>query len=160
MIYPCNYEDFRDIIFSAICGPIPKVVTIFLTNKPAAEKLEKIISDLTNEKPKRWDDKDFFHSSFVTENGARISIYQREESSRLTRGFTCGFRTNDVIVDQDYSLADFYEIYMPMCSLGGATYSIDSHYICSYFETEHKKGMDEIEYWKKVRKENDNKKSN
>lgn len=153
MIYSCNYEDFRDIIFSAICGPIPKVVTIFLKNKPAAEKLEKIISDLTNEKPKRWDEKDFFHSSFVTENGAKISIYQRENSH-----FTCGFRTNDIIVDQDYPLADFYEIYMPMCSLGGATYSIDSHYICSYFEKEHQKGMDEIEYWKKVRKEDGNKK--
>lgn len=149
MIYPCNYTLLRDLVFSAIYAPIPKTVTIILKNKNAAEKLEKIIFDLTNIQSKKWSSNTFY-TSFIGKNGGQIKIYYFENSR-----FTLGFRTNDIIVDEEFPLVDFYEIYIPMCNLlgRGDTYSIKSYDIYSWEANEHQKGMEEIEYWRKVRKE-------
>ena len=153
MINDCNYEVLRDVVFSAICGPIPKMVLIFIRNKCAAERLKDIIFDWTNIEPKVWKE-NYIQYSFTAGNGARIWIYQREKLN-----FTCGVRANDVIADWDYPLSDFYEILMPMSNLGiGNIYSIRVNDILYHWDKAHEKGMDDIEYWRKVRKEDEDKK--
>lgn len=149
MIYPCNYTQLRDLVFSTIYAPIPRTLTIILKNENAAEKLGDIIFDLTKIQPKKWRS-NAFYTSFVGENGGQIKIYYFENSR-----FILGFRTNDIIADEEFPLVDFYETYMPMCNLlgRGDTYSIKSYDIYSWKANEHQKGMEEIEYWRKVRKE-------
>lgn len=152
MIYPCSYEELRDIIFSAVYNPIPKTIVIVLRQEHIAKELEKIIYDLIEIKPKQYE-KSYYYSVFTGVNGGRIQIYAIK--NRLC---TLGLRANDVIADVEFPLNDFYQLFQPMCNIGvGALYSIDTYNFYSSFADPHKKGMEEIEYWKKVRKEDENK---
>ena len=109
------------------------------------EKLSNIIADLTHLKPEISTCND--SHCFRSPTGGLFEIYYRDRYKCC-----CGKRAHNVIADSEYPLIDFYEIFMPMCNLGfGSTYSINSYNIIQYWDEAHKKGKEDIDYWKKVR---------
>ena len=147
MIYPCDYQEFMNIVFSFYYNPIPIWTQVFVTKKEAMEKLSGIIADLTNLKPEvsSCDNSHYFRSP----TGGLFEIYCRDRYQ-----FCCGKRAHNVIADSEYPLIDFYEIFMPMSNLGfGCTYSINSYDIIQHWDEAHEKGKENINYWKKVREE-------
>lgn len=144
MIYPCDYQDFIDIVFSFYYKSIPVWTQVFVTQKEAMEKLNSIIVDLTNLKPEKFCNNSY---RFKSPTGGIFEIYYRERYQ-----FSCGKRAHNVIADSEYPLIDFYEIFMPMSNLGfGCTYSINSYDIIQHWDKAHKKGKEEINYWEKAR---------
>lgn len=154
MIYPCDYQEFMNIVFSFYYNPVPVWTQVFVTKKEAMEKLSNIIADLTHLKPE-VSSCDNSHC-FKSPTGGLFEIYCKERYQ-----FCCGKRAHNVIADSEYPLIDFYEIFMPMCNLGfGCTYSINSWDVIQYWDKAHEKGKEDIAYWKKVREEDANKKLN
>lgn len=153
MIYPCNYQEFINIVFSFYYNPIPIWTQVFVTKEEAVEKLSNIIADLTHLKPEISSCNN--SHCFRSPTGGLFEIYYRERYQ-----FSCGKRAHNVIADSEYPLIDFYEIFMPMSNLGfGGTYSINSYDIIQHWDEAHKKGKEDIDYWERVRKDG-NKKSN
>lgn len=117
------------------------------------KKLSSIIADLTNLKPEISSCNN--SHCFRSPTGGFFEIYYRDRYKDC-----CGKRAHNVIADSEYPLIDFYEIFMPMSNLGfGGIYSINSYDIIQHWDKAHEKGKEDIEYWKKVR-ENDNKEFN
>ena len=151
MIYPCNYQDFMNIVFFFYYNPIPIWTQVFVSKKEAMEKLNNIIVDLTYLKPEVSSCNNSYR--FRSPTGGLFEIYYRD---RYECG--CGKRAHNVIADSEYPLIDFYEIFMPMSNLGfGDTYSINSYDIIQYWDKAHEKGKEDIKYWEKVRKEDEDK---
>lgn len=153
MIYPCDYQEFMNIVFSFYYNPIPIWTQVFVSKKEAMEKLNDIIADLTHLKPEVLSCNDSY--CFRSPTGGLFEIYYRDRYKCC-----CGKRAHNVIADSEYPLIDFYEIFMPMSNLGfGGTYSINSYDIIQYWDKAHEKGKEDIDYWERVRKDG-NKKSN
>lgn len=153
MIYPCDYQEFMNIVFSFYYNPIPIWTQVFVTKKEAMKKLSNIITDLTNLKPEKFSSNN--SHCFRSPTGGLFEIYCRDRYQ-----FSCGKRAHNVIADSEYPLTDFYEIFMPMSNLGfGCTYSINSYDVIQHWDKAHEKGKQDIEYWERVRKDG-NKKSN
>lgn len=153
MIYPCDYQEFMNIIFSFYYNPIPIWTQVFVTKKEAMEKLSNIITDLTHLEPEKLSSNN--SHCFRSPTGGLFEIYCRDRYQ-----FSCGKRAHNVIADSEYPLIDFYEIFMPMSNLGfGCTYSINSYDVIQHWDKAHEKGKEDIDYWERVRKDG-NKKSN
>lgn len=153
MIYPCDYQEFMNIVFSFYYNPIPIWTQVFVAKEEAMGKLSDIIADLTHLKPEVSSCNN--SHCFRSPTGGLFEIYYRDRYKDC-----CGKRAHNVIADSEYPLIDFYEIFMPMSNLGfGSTYSINSYDIIQYWDKAHEKGKEDIDYWERVRKDG-NKKSN
>lgn len=148
MIYPCDYQEFMNIVFSFYYNPIPIWTQVFVSKKEAMEKLSYIIADLTHLKPEILSSNNSHR--FKSPTGGFFEIYYRDRYKGC-----CGERAHNVIADSEYPLIDFYYIFLPMSNLGfGRTYSINSYDIIQYWDEAHEKGKEDIEYWKKVGEKN------
>lgn len=63
-----------------------------------------------------------------------------------------GVRGSIVIGDTGYSIENTFDILLPMASMDVQEYYyISSNEIVAYWEDKHKKGLEEIDYWNKVK---------
>ena len=148
-----EYIDFRDIVIDFLYNPVPKHIQIFLQKEEACKILAKIIIDLI-----KTIDEDMlltpYKSSieqrmkFQSKEGSLIEIWTRESLAFCC----CGNRGSIVIGDAGYSIEDTCEILLPMASMDVQKYYyVSSNDIISYWEDKNKKGLEDIDYWIKVK---------
>lgn len=158
-----EYIDFRDIVIDFLYNPVPKHIQIFLQQEEACETLAKIIIDLI-----KTIDEDMLltpHKNptehkirFQSKEGSLIEIWTRESLAYCC----CGTHGSIVIGDAGYTIEDTYEILLPMANIDVQRYYfISSNEIIRYWKDKHKKGLEDLRYWIKVKgEENENNKSN
>lgn len=147
-----EYIDFRDIVIDFLYNPIPKHIQILLQQEEACKILAKIIMSLV----KAIDEEKMLtpHKSpteqrmkFQSKEGSLIEIWTRENLA-----FCCGNRGSIVIGDAGYSIEDTFEILLPMANMDAQKYYyISSNDIIRYWEDKNKKGLEDIDYWIKVK---------
>ena len=148
-----EYIDFRDIVIDFLYNPIPKHIQIFLQQEEACEILARIIIDLT-----KTIDEDLlltpYKSSieqrmrFQSKEGSLIEIWTRESLAYCC----CGKRSSIIIGDAGYTIEDTYEILLPMANMDVQKfYCVSSNSIIRYWKDKHKKGLEDIDYWMKVK---------
>ena len=150
-----RYVKFRDIVIDFLYNPVPKHIQIFLQREEACEILADIIVDLIkiiDEEKMLTPQKSLATIKFQSKEGSLIEIRPRKKLVCC-----CGNRGSIIIGDAGYPIEDTYEILLPMATLDVQEYYyVSSNEIVVYWEDKHKKGLEEIDYWNKVK----NKKSN
>jgi hypothetical protein len=151
-----KYVKFRDIVIDFLYNPVPKHIQIFLQREEACEILTNIIIDLIKAIDKEkmlTPQKSSAVIKFQSKEGSLIEIRPRENLAYSC----CGARGSIVIGDTGYSVEDTFDILLPLANIDVQEYYyISSNEIVAYWEDKHKKGLEEIDYWNKVK----NKKSN
>lgn len=148
-----EYIDFRDIVIDFLYNPIPKRIQIFLQQEEACKILAKIIIDLV-----KTIDEDMlltpYKSSieqrmrFQSKEGSLIEIWTRESLAFCC----CGNRGSIVIGDAGYSIEDTVEVLLPMATMDVERYYyVSSNDIIRYWKDKNEKGLEDINYWMKVK---------
>ena len=147
-----SYFDFREMLFLCQYSIIPYWIRFYLKDQETINKLIKITEDITG-----WTPTIAFPSVTKYINGSTVLEFRKLDEVE----FCCGQRAGIVIGDATYSEDTFYEILMPMASLEpNRCYTLSSEVVSIWWDYYHDKGMKDIEYWKKVGEENENKESN
>lgn len=147
-----EYIDFRDIVFDFLYNPVPKHIHIFLKKEEACKILENIVTDLTKTMSEE------ILTTYISQTEQRIRLQSKEESlieiwTRENLGFCCcGSRGSIVIGDAGYSIEDTYEVLLPMANIDVQRYYyVSSDTIMRYWKNKHEKGLEELDYWIKVK---------
>ena len=147
-----EYIDFRDIVIDFLYNPIPKRIQIFLQQEEACEILAKTIIDLI-----KAIDEDMLLTPYKSSTEQRMRFQSKEGSlieiwTKENLAFCCGNRSSIVIGDAGYSIEDTYEILLPMADIDVQKfYCVSSNDIIRYWKDKHKKGLEDINYWMKVK---------
>ena len=148
-----EYIDFRDIVIDFLYNPIPKHIQIFLQQEEACKILAKTIIDLI-----KAIDEDMLLTPYKSSTEQRMRFQSKEGSlieiwTRESLAFCCcGNRGSIVIGDAGYSIEDTYEILLPMANMDVQKfYCISSNDIIRYWKDKHEKGLEDINYWMKVK---------